>query len=304
MSPTTTPKVVVAVDGTPASDGALNFAIVEARRHGCVLHVVHVGPTYIPTAPMLPYTPGDLAGAGRDILRRAANVARAAGDLVVTTALLGGSRTSELVRAAHDSRLLVIGQHSHTGLERLLAGAVTASIAAHADVPVTVVPATWTAGDRHGMVAAGLKTEAKAEVVLAAAFAAASERHARLRVVHAWHLPSPYADRIEQRTHEADWIASGTERLQALLTDWYAAYPEVAVEIDIVHDVPARALVRVADEADLLILVRHPPRVLLGHHLGATARVVVAESTAPVQVVPPESLNAATASRDRAESTE
>jgi nucleotide-binding universal stress UspA family protein len=132
-----------------------------------------------------------------------------------------------------------------------------------------------------------VKSEQHSRELLGAAFAEAAARGAKLRVVHAWALPDPYADRIEQRTHPAGRPSVGTERIELLLAEWRANYAGMNVEIDIVHDLPARVLVRAADHSDLLVLLRRASRTLPGHHLGATARTVLGAASSPVLVLPP-----------------
>jgi nucleotide-binding universal stress UspA family protein len=253
-----TRAVVVAVDGTGGSAGALRYAADEARRRGAPLRVVHVSPTYVPLTPMLPYVPDDLAAAGRAVLREAEAAVTDPDGPMVETRLLSGGRVSEIVTAADGAGLLVVGRETRRGLDRLFLGATTSAVAAHATVPVAAVPADWAPTSPRGLVVVGVKSSHGAGVLLERAFAAASARGATVRVVHAWSLPDPYGDRIEERTHAAQWLTASRMQLDRLIEPLKERYPDVPVEVVVLHEQPARALLGQADQADLVVVLRSP----------------------------------------------
>ena len=284
-----TPRIVVAVDGTEGSAGALRYAAWRAAARGCALHVVHALPSYVPMTPMLPYVPDDLTPTGETILRRAAGVVSdAVPGVSVTTELLSGERIPGLVAAGDRAELLVLGQEGRHGLSRLLVGATTAVVATYTRCPVVGVPATWAPGTPTGLVVVGMKSDRDADRLLARAFDEAETRGSGIRLVHTWDLPSPYADRIEQRTHAADWRKSGEEHLESVLAPWREAHPDVPVEVRVLHAQPRAALVEESRDADLVLVLRHRSQWFPGHHLGGTARAVLALAPVPVEVVPPE----------------
>ena len=55
-SRSTTAPVVLATDGTSASDGALRYAVEQARTLGAGLRVLHVMPMAVPVPPLPPPT--------------------------------------------------------------------------------------------------------------------------------------------------------------------------------------------------------------------------------------------------------
>jgi nucleotide-binding universal stress UspA family protein len=281
-----TGRVVVAVDGTEGSAGALRYAADEAARRGFHLCIVHVSPTYVPLAPMLPYVPDDLTAAGRAILRDAAASVSGPDAPEVETRLLTDARVAAIVEAARTSDLLVLGHETKRGVDRMWFGATTAAVAAHSDVPTVAVPTDWHSGPSRGLVVAGVRSHHGSDELLRVAFEAASTRGAVLRMVHAWSLPDPYADLVEQRTHEAQWLTASRTHIDRLVEPWRDKYPEVVVEVVVVHDQPARTLVRQAEQADLVVLVRQSGTVLPGRRLGSIARAVLAHAAGPVEVVP------------------
>lgn len=283
--------IIVGVDGSRGSSRALEFAVQAAadlRRPLCLVHVV---PDYVPLSPMMPLTPDDLRQTGEQILRTAETTVRELDPTVaVTTELLSGPRVAGLVRLAGDDSLIVIGHEHRTVIDRILTGATAAGVSAQATCSVVSVPGGWDPGVRHDCVVVGVKAPQHSSELLAQAFAAADARKARLVVLHAWKLPSAYDDIIESRVALEQWRDHAAGVIEPLLTEWRATYPEVEVELRIVHDQPAHALVRAAAEADLLVMVRRTHGFPAFLHLGAVARAVLREATCPVEVVPPEAV--------------
>ena len=271
-----TGTVVVGVDGTTANESALRWAVEEARRAGGPLRLVHVVPDHVPLSPLMPLVPGDLSANGREVLAQVLDtVRRLAPDL-------------ELVRAAEDADVLVLGRADPSVLHRLVEGDTATRAAARAPVPVVEVPPGWdgTTGSR-GVVLVGVKSPANADDLLGRAFAVARERAARLLVLHAWHLPSAYDDIIEGRVAREQVEREGAAEIDGLLSPWRDVHPGVEVEVRIVHDRPGHALVEASGSADLVVLVRRSHGVPAAAHLGGTARAVLRHAECPVLVVPP-----------------
>jgi nucleotide-binding universal stress UspA family protein len=303
MSSQNTRPVVVGVDGRPGSAGALRYAVAEAATRNAPLHLVHVMPS-VPLAPLLPLAPlpaswpaevTELRAVATSILHNARKTAlQLAPGLDVHSELGQGSRGAALVGAAVGAQLVVVGRETRHGLERMLTGATTAGVAARASCDVVVVPSFWTDNHRSGRIVAGIKTQSQAHQLLGEAFAEASARGATLTLVTAWELPDPYMDRIEVRTHAEDWEAEGRQVIENLLSEWRTAYPDVPVDIRIVHGHPATVLLEASRESDLLFVCRRRHAVHAHGHLGGVAYTLLRASDVPVQVV------AATASEEPA----
>jgi nucleotide-binding universal stress UspA family protein len=283
--------VVVGVDGTAANRGALRFAVEEARRGGGPLKLVHVVPDYLPISPFMPLTPDDLSDTGTRVLADVGDEVRELDPDVETEAWLHhGGRSAELVKAAEGARLVVVGRDDRPVVYRMVGGDTASRVAARAPVPVVEVPSTWAEGQNpaeHGAVVVGIKSGTHADELLGQAFAVASERSARLVVVHAWKLPSAYDDIIESRIALEQCAREGVVEMEKLLADWRAAFPDVQVEIRVVHDHAAHALVEASREADLVLVVRRSHGVPAAITLGGTARAVLRGAECPVMVVPP-----------------
>lgn len=283
-----TSAVVVGVDGTAANQGALRYAVEEARRSGSRVRLVHVVPDRVPVSPMMPILPDGLTETGEAVLRRAEEVVRdLAPHVDLETWLRHGSRVTELLGALDAADLLVLGRDDRPVFYRLVEGDTTTRLAARAHVPVVEVPANWRAAEGHGFVLVGVQSAAHSGELLGHALAEAHARSARLVVLHAWRLPSAYDDIIEARIAQERVVAEGTTEMQRLLKPWRIAYPEVPVEIRIVHDRPAHALLEASADAELLVIVRRMHGIPAAAHLGGTARAVLRNAECPVAVVSP-----------------
>jgi nucleotide-binding universal stress UspA family protein len=137
--------VLVAVDGSPRSDGVLREALrlaEAARARVLVLHVVTLPPTL--PASVWPLSPGELADrclkAAREDLE--ALVERHAAGAVARIVLRVGTPWREIcdVAIAEDAALVVIGAHGYGAAERVL-GTTAARVVDHVDRSVFVVRA-------------------------------------------------------------------------------------------------------------------------------------------------------------------
>lgn len=278
--------VVVATDGSTAGSDAVRYAVAQAARMGVGVDIVHVFPSYVPVAPMLPPIPDDLQEVGRSILAQAVRVAAEADPSVdVTFHLRSGASVHEIVAAAGDARLLVVGHESTPAWERVFTGAVTLGVAAHAGCPVTSVPeGRQPAEGRRERIVVGYQDVAHEAGLLPHAFRVAADRGADLTILHAWKLPGCYDDMIVRRTHEEEWHAAARGRIESQIAGLREDYPEVAVDVRVVHDQPAHALWEASKDADLLVVGRHADRGI--RHLGSTVGAVLREACCPVEVVP------------------
>ena len=293
--------VVLASDGTPASEGALRFAVQESGVRGAGLVIVHVNPMAVPVPPLRPILPigpvpatrptlpSEFSMHARRVLDRIAREARElAPGLSVSTVLMDGRRVRAIVDAAADAQLVVVGRETRHGLERLRTGSTTAGVASAARCPVVVVPGDWQprkgAGEGRTVVVGIRRVEGAADL-MGTAYAWASSRGASITVVHAWEMADNYLDRIEARTHADDWQALGEQLLGEALGTWRDQHPDVSVQTHVVHGHAASVLAAAAKTADLVVVRRaheHRP----WDHLGATVRALLLASPAPVEVVP------------------
>jgi nucleotide-binding universal stress UspA family protein len=283
-------RVVVATSGSAASRSAITYATREAVGRGLPLEIVHVIPSTMPVGPYGGAPDAVVRRSGRELLDLGEQLARRTDShVLVVTTLLTGSRVDALVHHSEGADLLVVGAPPHDLLERLWTGSTVTGTAARARCPVAIVPprpddAPPPTPTR--TVVVGLKSTRRAGYLLSTAFAVAAQQQAELRVVHAWHLTSPYDEAVAGRVPTPDWETEEGRSIEGQLIDLRMAYPEVQVDVELVHGQAAYTLVAASHEADV-VLISRPAHGGFVHYLGATARAVIREAACPVLVVPP-----------------
>jgi len=280
-------SVVAATDGSRGSRAAVVYAAQEARTRGLPLEVVTVMPAYLPAGPFPVAPDASMHKAAHAVLDEAADLAEATvPGLEVTTTLLLGSRVDALVRHTTDAALLAVGAPPHGLAERLWTGSTVTGAAARVRCPLVIVPPEQGSAPRTGRVVVGLKTTRQAEHLLGAAFSVAQQTQSDLRVVHAWRMLSGYDDMIADRTTTSEKVTELVLSIEDNLIDLRLAYPEVQVEVEVLHRQAAFALTEESGDADLLVISR-PAHGGFVHYLGSTARAVIREARCPIEVVPP-----------------
>ena len=126
-----------------------------------------------------------------------------------------------------------------------------------------------------------------AEPALSAAFEAASARDLPLIVVHAWRLP-PFGGPglgVPAAGIDADTIESSRRRaVQEVVRTWAAKSPDVAVEVRLVRQHPAHALIEASIDSALTVVGSRGRGGFNGLLLGSTSSAVAAHAHSPVLV--------------------
>ena len=283
--------VVVGVNGSASDDAVMRLGVAEARRLGVPVRLVHVVPDYVAISPLVPISRVDMSSIGKELLHEALRSLESIDDEIeVETELRHGTRARQLAEAAEDAPALVVGRDDRPLMERLLRGNTATGVAATAACPVLVAPSDWRPSPERHAVLVGVKSPTHAHELLADAFEVAAARDADLVVLHTWQLPSGYDDIIESHVTGSDWTQRATHVLETLLVDWRHAYPDVHVEVRVVHAEPAAGLIEASQVADVLVVVRRARGIPAATHLGGTARTLLRLSHCPVRVVPAQSL--------------
>lgn len=129
-------RVVVGIDGSPAGERALEWAVAEATRSGAVLE----GHTsYEPDYVFI--SPEEVQMAMRKVIdEAAAHVAEIAPGVSFKGVTHEGSAAKELIDASKRADLLVVGSRGLGGFTGLLLGSVSHQCALHAHCPIVIVP--------------------------------------------------------------------------------------------------------------------------------------------------------------------
>jgi nucleotide-binding universal stress UspA family protein len=134
-------KILVAVDGSPDAEAALEHAITLARDQNATLTLLTVIPPPPKPVGAGVAPPQDLTDLYVKILREA--VESVPGDVGVTSRLEHGPIAESILRIAgedgHD--LLVMGSHGHSRMRRALLGSVSERLLHSAAIPVLMMRA-------------------------------------------------------------------------------------------------------------------------------------------------------------------
>ncbi|MDW4910858.1 universal stress protein [Streptomyces sp. ADMS] len=140
--------VLLAVDGSPAGEAAIEFAFAEAALRKASLVALHVWNTWSERAYEGPGDPLNAVVADADHLREAEQqlldetVASRQEDfaqVVVERRLVRSRIRPALIDASHDAQLVVAGARGRGGFTGLLLGSVSQALLHHARCPVAVV---------------------------------------------------------------------------------------------------------------------------------------------------------------------
>lgn len=284
-----THDLVVGVDGTPASANAVRYAMAHAARSGGKVDVFHVVQDNEPMGYPIPFP--ELMDAGRAALESTLHQVGQAGHTSAEDAVVPhlerGAVVKTLIRAGRTAHAIVVGNDRRSLAIRLLTGNVSTGLASRATVPVVSVPDSWSADRVAGVVVAAVKDPAHSEALMAEAFNVARRAGSRLVVLHAWRFPAAYDDLIvTDPASLAEWSERSRHELEGLVEPWQRRYPDVEVELRVVHDHPANALVSASQDADELVVARRAHGFPAATTLGSTARTVLLHALCPVRVVP------------------
>ena len=138
-----TKRILVAVDGSPSSEAAVEFVTAEWPDAEIVLlHVIDpVESSYrgsaLPTEAEAWYETAR-ADAEEELATFAVQVERETGE-TPETAVVVGRPASSIVEAAADVDHVAMGSHGRTGVSRIVLGSVAEAVVRRSPVPVTIV---------------------------------------------------------------------------------------------------------------------------------------------------------------------
>ncbi|WP_432072215.1 universal stress protein [Streptomyces wuyuanensis] len=139
--------VLVGVDGSPASEAAVDFAFAEAALRGSGVLALHAytpwnAPLPPPQDPSMPYAnpPGAVTEAEERLLAEAlAGRRETYPGVPVEHAVVRGDTRKALIEASASAQILVVGARGRGGFKGLLLGSVSQAMLHHAHCPVAVV---------------------------------------------------------------------------------------------------------------------------------------------------------------------
>ncbi|MGZ4506667.1 MAG: universal stress protein [Blastococcus sp.] len=302
-----TPLVVVGVDGSSGSRGALVFALITAAQRGARVEVVAAYPETLVWTGGYPLDVPDMDAVRDDADTRAtAFLADVRADAAVLEAegtdavdarvvVVAGRAVEVLLERAAGADLLVVGSRGRGAMRSALLGSVALHCVSNPPCPVVVVrpqPVSVPA-DVPPRVVVGVDGSIGARAALQAAVDEAARTGARLDVVAAYVLTDYWVDlgsvllpSVEQI--HADLQRRTDEQIAAAL----AARPEGAavspISTDLVEGPAGEVLVHRARGAGLLVVGSHGRGAVRGLLLGSVALHCAMHGTCPVMVVHPQ----------------
>ncbi len=279
--------IVVGVDGSESALEAVRWAADEASRLGTWLRLVHAYevPTGYPPGFVDPHVLRDaLSARGWEWLVRAHGVAEATvpglrADLVEEN----GGAVSTLVRESLGAARVVLGSRGLGAITGLLVGSTAVALAELARCPIVVVRGRNTAGP----VVVGVDSTPTSETAVAFAFAAAAARGTELVAVHTWTdllLDTAFSGRADPLAI-TPLARQAAADLDDHLVGWPEKYPDVQVVRKATRDRASRALLRYAENAQLIVVGCRGRGGFRGLLLGSTSQHLLHHAPCPVAVV-------------------
>ena len=284
--------IVVAVDGSPASNAAVCWAARDAAMRNVFLTVVHAVVTPTATWPPVPY-PDSLAlrledegkKAVMDAMKIAEDAMPADRKVTINRELVYSTPALALIKMSDEAEMIVVGSSGRGLLARGVLGSVSSTVVRHASCPVAVIrdEDQLLPDPQHAPVLVGIDGSPASELATTIAFDEASRRGVDLMAVHAW------SDVAVLDLAGLDWAAVEAEAERSLaesLAGWQERYPDVAVHRLLVSDRPARQLVEKSATAQLVVVGSHGRGGLTGM-LGSVSNAVLHSVRRPVIVARP-----------------
>ena len=286
------PGVVVGVDGSPGSNGAVQWAARAAELRNVSLTLVHVVPATAGAwleSSLLPAWMHAQRERGRQVLDDALEVAQESCQLDSTqihSEMPSATSVGALVDLSKDADLIVTGCLGTGTLRGRHLGSVSSGLVYHARCPVAIVhngvPLT---SDTAAPVLLGIDGSPESEAATAIAFDEASRRKVGLVALHAWSDVGVF-DSVHDM-HGARWPelkAIEDETLAERLAGWSERYPDVPVRRIVVRGDPASQLVDQSESAQLVVVGSHGRGGFAGMLLGSVSAAVVLLARVPVIV--------------------
>ena len=287
--------IAVAVDGSPASMAAVQWAAREAAHRRVALTVVHVCEVNSAYLWALPHLPEQLQQLSRPTVVEAMESARRfAPEIEVGEWTLVGPAARMLLLVSEQASLLVLGRSGKTALAANLVGSLTYRMAAHAHCPVITIPAQLSEEDGRletKRIVLGLADRPTEGRALGFAIAEAARHGAELLVVRAWHGTDadPVFREDEQLERLNQFVASQLSHHSA----------NISTASLIRAGSPASVLSGLCRSDDLLVLGQHRHAPFVPANVGNVIADCLHRAPCPVAVVPEPAVTEARQERPR-----
>ena len=265
-------RVLVGIDGSEQALAAVRAAAADAARRDVPLHIIHAfiwSSLHVNVGSVAPDLPGTgLRDQAEDLLAEAAaEAAKTAPQIRVSTHLIDGAATPVLLEESDPTTLLVLGDRGLGGFSGLIIGSVAVHAAAHARSPILVVRG---AEPTAGPVVVGVDSSEQSRLAIGFAFEESAQRGAELIALHV----------------SKDLDAEGAQQaLTKALSGWQQKYPAVVVKPELVRGDPRHELVERSKNAQLMVVGASGRDTVKGLLLGSVSQNLIHHAECPVLVV-------------------
>ncbi|MCV7225217.1 universal stress protein [Mycolicibacterium komossense] len=279
-------EVVVGIDGSEAALGAARWAADFAAKSAAPLVLLHAVPRldwhFTTDSP-------SITAEGTDAVLAVAEeaVKSTHPQLGVQTTIVKKSVTVALQEASDDARLVVVGAGSD---EHRVLGPHAIRIAHGALCPVLAwrEPAARRTGKPLPVVVGIDESDGSARA-LAAAFEVARTLHAPLTVVHMWEITAAVGLGYSQGLMDWNLLdmlqTQQRQRMDELVAPFARTYPNAHVT-EVFRDIsPAKGLVELSGDAQLVVVGSHGSGGITGATLGSVSQSVLHRAECPVLIV-------------------
>lgn len=283
--------IVVGVDGSATSERAVAWAAEQARLEDRDLTLVHATGVVGTAALLWMDQAGVDSDAAIDALRQDAEqvlqaaadrVAELAPDVRVRGVVAELDPREALLELAPEAAMVVVGSRGRGPVTSLLLGSVAHALSRDPACPVVVLRPVRESVARRGILV-GVDEHGTSTRALEFAYRQASLRRQPLRIVHCiFDVRAPSGD---VGPAEAGYDAE--RRLLAETVSGMAEqHPDVDATAVLTRGLVDRTLVRLGEQAELVVVGTHEQGPVAGLVRGRTASIVAEHSTSIVVVVP------------------
>ncbi len=282
---------MVGIDGSDTALGAARWGAEYAARHECPLQLLHVIPRldvhFAGTGQ--PSDPGSGTG-GDGLLAAALDAVRSTHpDLVVRTGAVRGAVAPTLAEASDAARLLVVGKGAS---EHRALGGHAVKVAHRVSGPVVVwrPPVAKRTGKPLPVVVGADESDAS-RGALEEAFDVARMLRAHLTVVHMWEITAAVGMGDLGGQGNMDWQllevleAQQRRQMDELVKPLAAKYPNAHVNKVFQDVTPAKGLIDLSREAQLVVVGSHGRGRVADALLGSVSQNLIHHAECPVLVV-------------------
>ena len=284
--------IVVGTDGSKRARGAIDWAAEVAQGRGLPLLIVQTvsefpipSRTGVYSAMIHGGLPEEiLDSTRRSLAREARRVRKDRPGLTVDETVIEGRASYVLARASKTAELVVVGARGvGVPLKVRALGGTSDAVATHAHGPVAIIPDE---GDPtpDGPVLVGVDDSEESRAAIRLAVSAARRRGVPLIALHAW--TTPWLDGEAATTFKPDDLERSFEGLvERLVRPYVDRAPGLDLEIRVVNQRPASALVEASTGCSLVLVGSRGRDGFAGLLLGSTSRGLLRDAHCPVIVM-------------------